>query len=222
MADFVEYANGPADSAWGRKRAADGHPEPYRLKHLELGNEEAVNEDYWREVPADRRGDLGQGPRHHPGRRRLRLRQGHRRPVPVRGRARPRTRWPRTGRSSNWPGEHGREVWFDIHVWTDHPPEPHGLRPERSYIEQLGKIAPGAKYKVVIFEYNSGNHAMKRALSNALATNEAERIGDLLPIACAANCLQPDGQNDNGWDQGLLFLNPSKVWLQPPGLPDRG
>jgi hypothetical protein len=69
----------------------------------------------------------------------------------------------------------------------------------------------------VFFEYNSGNHAMKRALSNALATLEAERIGDLLPIACAANCLQPDGQNDNGWDQGLLFLNPTNVWLQPPG-----
>ncbi len=32
-----------------------------------------------------------------------------------------------------------------------------------------------------------------------------------------ANCLQPDKQNDNGWDQGLLFLNPSQVWLQPPG-----
>ncbi len=91
------------------------------------------------------------------------------------------------------------------------------MRPERSFIEQLGKIAPGANYKVVFFEYNSGNHAQKRALSNALATNEAERIGDLLPIACAANCLQPDGQNDNGWDQGLLFLNPAKTWLQPPG-----
>jgi hypothetical protein len=112
---------------------------------------------------------------------------------------------------------HGKEVWFDIHVWTDHPPEPNGLKVERSYIDQLGKIAPGAKYKVVFFEYNSGNHRIKRALSDALATNEAERIGDLMPVACAANCLQPDGQNDNGWDQGLLFLNPSKTWLQPPG-----
>ena len=36
-------------------------------------------------------------------------------------------------------------------------------------------------------------------------------------MVSSANCLQPDGQNDNGWDQGLLFLNPSKVWLQPPG-----
>jgi hypothetical protein len=24
-------------------------------------------------------------------------------------------------------------------------------------------------------------------------------------------------QGDNGWDQGLLFLNPWQVWLQPPG-----
>jgi alpha-L-arabinofuranosidase len=30
-----------------------------------------------------------------------------------------------------------------------------------------------------------------------------------------------DGQNDNGWDQGLLFLNPSQVSLQPPGYVTR-
>ena len=29
MADFIEYAKGPADSEWGRKRVADGHPQPY-------------------------------------------------------------------------------------------------------------------------------------------------------------------------------------------------
>ena len=38
-----------------------------------------------------------------------------------------------------------------------------------------------------------------------------------IPVALSANCLQPDGQNDNGWNQGLLFLNPSQIWLQPPG-----
>ena len=53
-------------------------------------------------------------------------------------------------------------------------------------------------------------------LANALATNAIERDGRL-PIVTSANGLQPDGQNDNGWDQGLLFLNPSQVWLQPPG-----
>jgi alpha-L-arabinofuranosidase len=40
---------------------------------------------------------------------------------------------------------------------------------------------------------------------------------DRMPIITSANGLQPDGQNDNGWDQGLLFLNPSQVWLQSAG-----
>jgi alpha-L-arabinofuranosidase len=53
-------------------------------------------------------------------------------------------------------------------------------------------------------------------LANALAINAIQRDGRL-PITCSANCLQPDGQNDNGWDQGLLFLDPAQVWLQPPG-----
>jgi hypothetical protein len=42
-------------------------------------------------------------------------------------------------------------------------------------------------------------------------------LGDRLAVVCSANGLQPDGENDNGWDQGLLFLNPTAVWLQPPG-----
>src|SRR5262249_15921472 len=39
MADFIEHVNGPASSAWGRRRAHAGHPAPYRLRHLQLGNE---------------------------------------------------------------------------------------------------------------------------------------------------------------------------------------
>jgi alpha-N-arabinofuranosidase len=38
-AAWVEYCNGPADSTYGAKRAADGHPEPYRVKYWEIGNE---------------------------------------------------------------------------------------------------------------------------------------------------------------------------------------
>lgn len=216
MADFVEYANGPADSPWGRKRAADGHPAPYGLKHVELGNEEAVNEEYWKKFRPIAEAMWAKDPA-------LILIVGdfaYNRvivdPFKFEGGVAANTLAAHK-KILDLAKERGREVWFDIHVGTDHPPEPNGLKPERSYIEQLGKIAPGANYKVVIFEYNSGNHAVKRALSNAMATNEVERIGDLLPIACAANCLQVDGQNDNAWDQGLLFLDPAKVWLQPPG-----
>ena len=37
--DAIEYANGPADSPWGSLRARNGHPEPFHLKYIEVGNE---------------------------------------------------------------------------------------------------------------------------------------------------------------------------------------
>ena len=38
--DAIEYAIGDAQSSpWGRRRAADGHPAPYPLRYVELGNE---------------------------------------------------------------------------------------------------------------------------------------------------------------------------------------
>lgn len=37
--DAVEYANGPTTSVWGGLRARNGHPAPFNLKYLEIGNE---------------------------------------------------------------------------------------------------------------------------------------------------------------------------------------
>ncbi len=37
--DALEYANGPADSKWGAVRAKAGHPAPFNMKMLEIGNE---------------------------------------------------------------------------------------------------------------------------------------------------------------------------------------
>jgi alpha-N-arabinofuranosidase len=38
-AAWVEYCNGPASSKYGAMRAANGHPEPYKVKFWEVGNE---------------------------------------------------------------------------------------------------------------------------------------------------------------------------------------
>ena len=38
--DLIEFANGPATSEWGAKRAAMGHPEPFNLKMMGVGNEQ--------------------------------------------------------------------------------------------------------------------------------------------------------------------------------------
>ena len=37
--DWVEYCNGPADSKWGKVRAANGHAEPYHVEYWEIDNE---------------------------------------------------------------------------------------------------------------------------------------------------------------------------------------
>jgi Alpha-L-arabinofuranosidase len=214
MADFVEYVNGPADSAWGRQRAADGHPKPYGLKHLEIGNEERVDESYFQKFKGIAEaiwtrdpqiilvvGDFAYG-------------QTIKDPFHINGAASRITTLAAQQKILQLAKDHDREVWFDVHVGTDGP------RPDFggtfSYIDALDKLAEGARHHVVIFEYNAGNHSFRRALANAAATIWVERDGRL-PVVTSANCLQPDGQNDNDWNQGLLFLNPSQVWLQPPG-----
>lgn len=40
MLDLIEFANGPVDSTWGRVRAEMGHPEPFNMKMLGIGNEQ--------------------------------------------------------------------------------------------------------------------------------------------------------------------------------------
>lgn len=42
--DLIEYANGPVTSTWGAKRAEAGHPEPFDLKYIGIGNEDMITE----------------------------------------------------------------------------------------------------------------------------------------------------------------------------------
>lgn len=44
--DLIEYANGPATSAWGAKRAAAGHPAPFNLQYLGVGNEDRITPEF--------------------------------------------------------------------------------------------------------------------------------------------------------------------------------
>ncbi len=214
MADFIEYMNGPADSEWGRKRMEDGFPEPFNLKYIELGNEEKIDENYWQHFKPMAEaiwakdpnitvvvGDLGyagviQDPFNFTGN-----------PTGL-------TTLATYQQILELAKSHNRTIWADIHLSNNEPTEPNP-EPIRSFIEALGKLCPGADYKVAVFEENSGNHLLRRGLGHAHAINVLERMGGKVPVVCAANCLQPYKQTDNGWDQGLLFLSPSQVWGQP-------
>ncbi|MDE3066693.1 MAG: DUF1080 domain-containing protein [Verrucomicrobiota bacterium] len=44
--DAIQYANGPTNSVWGSLRAQAGHPAPFHLKYMEIGNENG-GPAYW-------------------------------------------------------------------------------------------------------------------------------------------------------------------------------
>ncbi|NEY33000.1 alpha-N-arabinofuranosidase [Streptomyces sp. PRKS01-65] len=45
--DLIEFANGPATSTWGKVRARMGHPKPFRLTHIGVGNEENLPHEFY-------------------------------------------------------------------------------------------------------------------------------------------------------------------------------
>jgi len=216
MADFIEYAKGPADSEWGKRRLADGHPEPYRLRYLQIGNEERVDQRYFDKFKPTAEAIWAKDPE-------IILVVGDFQytkpiadPMKFEGSVCGLTSLTAQSKILDLARAHNREVWFDLHVNTEGPRPDASLEGMESFTDALEKLANGARHKVVVFELNAGNHAQKRALANALAVGAIARDGRH-PLVASANCLQPNGQNDNDWNQGLLFLDPSSVWLQPPG-----
>ncbi len=44
--DLIEWANGDTTTKWGKVRAEAGHPEPFNLKYLGIGNEERISPEF--------------------------------------------------------------------------------------------------------------------------------------------------------------------------------
>ena len=216
LADLVEYANGPADSEWGRRRVEDGHPLPYGLKYLELGNEEAVDDAYWRRFAPLAEAIWASDPG-------IVLIVGdfeYKKPIadPMKFAGAPKiTSLSAHQKILDLAKSRGREVWFDVHIWNHDPRDAQGpIAALATFDAALKALSPGAEFALCVLEENATNHAVRRALAHAETLNGLARMGDRVRIVCAANALQADGQNDDGWDQGLVFLDPARAWSQPP------
>ncbi|MCI8360876.1 MAG: hypothetical protein HFE86_06030 [Clostridiales bacterium] len=218
MADFMDFATGTDENnEWVKRRMDMGHPEPYKLPFLQFGNEERVDMSYagrfnavapsiWEKDESVILivGDFGYGdiitdPNH------------------VTNTASGITNLDAHKSMLELAKANGRTVYFDVHIWTDTPAACAGfVEVHQSLYDALHQVCPGTDTKLVIFEYNAWIHEFNRALGNAFATIEAEKHSDLFAITCSANSLQVDGHNDNGWNQGLVFMNNDSAWLQPP------
>ncbi len=215
--DFVRFATGtdPADP-WVQLRADMGHPAPFALPYLEIGNEERVDESYAARFNAIADAVWAYDPD-------VLLVVGDfsyhtlmTDPEQITGADSGITDLKGQKAILEHASAAGRDVWFDIHIWNDGVGGvADSVQVAISYYQLLKAMAPDVDARLPVFELNANSHGFSRSMGTALATLLMAQHPEIFPIVCSANCLQVDGQNDNGWDQGLVFLNPSQAWFAP-------
>ena len=204
-ADMVEYLNGATSTVWGAKRAANGHPDSFHVKYIEIGNEEVIGSDDSNayKLYNDRFDSL--------------YTAMHAKDTTIQFIA---SAWWRPG-SSNMKTVFnrldGKASYWDYHLWADDLTA--GTNTEKDLTDMKNYFLawnPNTKMKCAILEENGNLHNIQRALGHATVLNAVRRHSDFVLTSCQANALQPYLQNDNGWDQGQIFFTPSQVWEMPP------
>lgn len=223
MTDFVEFALGTdPDNEWVKLRKTMGREEPYNLKYIQIGNEDKVDAAFairfnrianaiW---AIDSSLTLVVGD--------FEYKDLITDPNNITGATSGITSLAGQQKILENALEKGGKVLFDIHFWSESGTDPMRFFPAAiSFYEGLKTLVPKADFALCVLELNANNHDLERALCNAMAISNAERISDIIRIMCSANALQVDKQNDNGWNQGLIFMDNTGAWYQPPAYVDR-
>lgn len=213
LADLVEYAYGNAGTAWGALRIHDGqHPGPYAPFVVEIGNEQGLTYDLIRQVSAGaeamlvRAGSIGMD------RSLLRFAIGHNLDMAL-------MNTPICDAMVNATKFLGDRIMWDFHVDGSIPEQvDHWNDAFRMATTMLDRL--GSKMKLAVFEENAATHDLARGLNRARYGNTYARLGNRFAMATAANGLQVMDFNDNGWDQGAVFMAPDRVWFSPFGFVD--
>jgi len=212
-AAWVEYANGPANSRYGAMRAANGHPESFRVKYWEVGNEIWGN---WVRGHSDARTYASNFNRYAAA---MRAVDPSIRLVAVGDN---NLDWDRTvlriaGPNMDYLAVHhyyGRaEMANDARNLMAHP-----LHYETFYrqLQQLiHELAPGREIKLSINEWNTSlpvprQHSMESALYAARLMNVFER-NDVVAMSAVSDMV-------NGWSGGIVQASRHGVFVTPTYL----
>ncbi len=206
MADMVEYLNGDVVMKWGAIRSKNGHPKPYGVKYIEIGNEEVLFN-----------GDKKEAYEEYVARFNLLFDAMKQKDSTLKI---IHSAWWRPASSNMeyvFKQLNGKADYWDLHVGGDDPKA--GLETDKQITGMLRLMKqwdPETKMKIAVFEENGSKHGMQRALGHATNLNAIRRHGENVLTSSPANALQPYLQNDNDWDQGQIFFTPDQVWGMPP------
>jgi alpha-N-arabinofuranosidase len=181
--DLIEYANAPATSPWGAKRAAAGHPEPFKLKYLGIGNEDAMTPGF-----QERFTMLFDAVRaKHPE-------------ITVIG---------TVGPSPS--GHDFEEGWKLANALAVPIVDEHYYMPPDWFLKNLTRYDNynRDKSKVYLGEYASRDNTLRNALAEATYMTSLERNGDVVHMASYAPLLGKLGHTQ--WNPDLIYFTNTRV-----------
>lgn len=181
--DLVEWANGDANTKWGKVRAAAGHPAPFNLKYIGIGNEDLITDVFEERFTMIYKALKAKHPE-----------------LTVIGTVGP-----------FYKGTDYEEGWelakkLDLPMVDEHYYESPGwFLHNQDFYDRYDR----SKSKVYLGEYASRGNTLYNALAEALYLTGLERNGDVVHMTSYAPLLAKEGNTQ--WNPDLIYFNNLEV-----------
>jgi alpha-L-arabinofuranosidase len=185
--DLIEFANGPATSEWGRVRAQMGHPRPFGLTHIGVGNEENLPDDFFERFTVFREAIEARHP-----------------DITVISNSGPDDTGPTFERA--WELNRAANVdMVDEHYYNS---PPWFLENNERY-DSYDRNGP----QVFLGEYASLDNRWRNALAESAYMTGLERNADIVKLASYAPLLANEDYVQ--WSPDMIWFNNHQVWPSP-------
>ena len=184
--DLIEWANGDASTEWGSVRAAAGHPEPFNLKYVGIGNEERISPEFKERFKYIYDKVMAKHPE-----------------IIIVGTAGPGSHPGNPDFENGW----ATAIELGVPILDEHYYEP------REYFmtsRQYDKYPRDRKTKVYLGEYAAKDKKMIDALAEALYLLHVERNGDVVEMTSYAPLFAR--KNATNWNPDLIYYDNERVY----------
>lgn len=189
--DLIEWANADKNTTWGKLRAAAGHPAPFNLKYIGIGNEDLISEVFKERFAMIYKAIKAKYPA-----------------ITVIGTVGPF--YEGSDYSFGWDFASKLEVpMVDEHYYVP----PAWLINNQDFYDKYDRTKP----KVYLGEYaahvRGRPNNMETALAEALYLCSVERNGDVVEMTSYAPLLAKEGHTQ--WNPDMIYFNNSEIKLTP-------
>jgi len=185
--DLIEWANGPATSTWGAKRAAAGHPAPFNLQYIGIGNEDKITPEFEERFKIIYTAVKAKHPE-----------------ITV------------IGTSGPFPdGEDFEKGWRVANALNVTVVDEHYYKEPSWFMSNLDRYDKYDRTHAEIYlgEYASWGNKLKNAIAEAAYMTGLERNGDIVRMASYAPLFAK--RNHTQWKTDMIFFDNNRVCLTP-------